>query len=85
MTMLMERSDQVALVARTLNAFNKNRKMNKLDPEERRPLRPNAAWLIMAILIVVAVIMILRNNDAIDDKREPSPTPTNENVHEIAP
>ncbi len=52
---------------------------------ERIGMRPRAAWLIVAVLIVLAVIMFTRDNDQVDDKREPSPTPTNENVHEIAP
>ena len=59
--------------------------MADLENTERTGKRPSAAWLIAAVLIVLAVIMFTRSNDQVDDKREPSPTPTNENVHEIAP
>ena len=53
--------------------------------KEGRGFRPSAALLIVLVLIVAAVIMFTRDHDQVDDKREPSPTPTNENVHEIAP
>jgi hypothetical protein len=49
----------------------------------KRGLMPGGAMLILLVLIVAVVIMITRDQG--DDRRAPAPTPTNENVHQVAP
>ncbi len=51
--------------------------------EKSKPFKPSGALLIILVLIVAVVIMLTRDGE--EDGRHPSPTPTNENVHEIAP
>jgi hypothetical protein len=42
-------------------------------------------WPLVIILVLLAAVVIMLTQEDGDDRREPSPTPTNENVHQIAP
>jgi len=64
---------------------NFDRMDDRRDPvgSEKSSFRAGGIILITLVLIAAVVIMVLRGQG--DDRRSPSPTPTNENVHEIAP